>query len=55
MWDKKNLDRIVFSPACMDDMSNELHDALNNYEIEAPFAPFEQVDANPTGQQNMWR
>lgn len=55
MWDKENLNRIVFSPACMDDMSDELHDVLNNYEVEPPFAPSDQVDANPTGQQGMLR
>lgn len=55
MWDKKNLDRIVFSPSLNNEMSHELHDILNNYKIDAPFAPFEQVNANPTGQQNMWR
>lgn len=55
MWDKNNLERIVFSPSLSNEMSHELQDILNNYVIDAPFAPFEQVDANPTGQQNMCR
>lgn len=55
MWDKKNLDRIVYSVDILSEMPKNLADALQGHTIEAPTCPFEQVNANPTGQQQMWR
>lgn len=63
MWDKNNLERIELSDAVLKDIGDNLTTLMKNprllidhgYKIHPEYSPFDQVNANPTGQANMWR
>lgn len=57
MWDKKNFYRIGLSDAVKEDISGDLALLLTNPNatINPEYSPYNQVKANPTGQDNDWR
>jgi 6-pyruvoyl-tetrahydropterin synthase len=57
MWDKNNFYRIGLSDAVKEDISGDLALLLTNPNatINPEYSPYNQVKANPTGQDNDWR
>lgn len=57
MWDKNNFYRIGLSDAVKEDISPDLACLLvhPNFKITPDTQPYNQVNANPTGQANDWR
>jgi hypothetical protein len=57
MWDKNNFYRIGLSDAVKEDISGDLALLLANPNatINPEYSPYNQVKANPTGQDNDWR